>query len=68
MSKIAEGFDEILQLLSELDGINVIAEESQVQSADDITMHKYLQLKKLDFDYMSFLNGEEGSTADEILL
>lgn len=60
LTNIQNGFDKILGLLEAVKGIKII-EESCVQSEDDITLHHYLELKPWDFDYISFLNGEDGS-------
>jgi len=57
--EIEKGFDLILSLLNNVKGIKTI-EGSQVQSMDDITVHQYQELKKWDFDYISFINGENG--------
>ena len=63
---IQNGFDEILYLLEAVEGITAI-EESCVQSEDDISLHHYLELKPWDFDYISFLNGEDGDVIGSIV-
>lgn len=64
---IQNGFDKILQILDTITGLEVI-EGSQVLSMDDVSMHRYSELKQWDFDYLSFINEEEGKTINESYL
>ena len=64
-SKINKGFNEILLLLDKIQGLQ-IAENSQVLSLDDISVHRYTELKQWDFDYISFSDDESGEIASDI--
>ena len=64
-SKIHNGFDKILFLLDKIKGITVI-DGSQVLSMDDISLHRFTQLKQWDFDYISFMDGGDGKTINDI--
>lgn len=73
LSIIQGGFDEILALFDGIKGIEVITNlqnigGSQVQSMDDITVHRFQELKQWDFDYISFSNGEDGETINDAIL
>lgn len=57
VKEIEESFNKIISILKEIDSIEIIP-NSRVISTNDISLHNYLQLKKWDFDYISFLNGE----------
>ena len=64
---IEEAFNQIITILNKIEGIEII-EGSQVQSLDDISVHRYQELKQWDFDYISFSNNEEGETIGEELI
>ncbi len=65
--RIEEGFNQIITLFYKIDGIEVI-EGSQVQSMDDISAHRFLELQQWDFDYISFSNNEDGEIIAEELI
>jgi hypothetical protein len=65
LEKIEKGFEKIIDLLSQVHGINLL-EESEVQSMDRISAHEYSLLKQWDFDYLSFSNDRNGVTAYDI--
>jgi len=58
LTRIKDGFDQLLGFLEIVKGIDII-DGSCVQSDDEVTLHQYLKLKQWDFDYISFLNGED---------
>lgn len=64
LTLIENGFEKIINILTNNKGIEIIAEETQVISMDEITVHEYQELKKWDFDYISFLNSAEGEILD----
>ncbi len=57
--KIRRGFDEILEFLDKIPGLEMLP-NSHVESEDGITIHHYSELEQWDLDYISFLNGAEG--------
>lgn len=59
LSEIEEGFEKILKHLFEIKGIKIL-EGSQVLSTDDISLHRYEELRKWDFDDISFSGEENG--------
>lgn len=67
LSAIHDGFDKILHLFDSIDGIEILP-GSQVQSMDEITVHSYQELREWDFDYISFLNGDEREIASDVVL
>ena len=66
LAKIQEAFNQILKVLDTVPGIEVIV-GSQVRSLDDITVHEHLHLKQWDFDYLSFVNDEEGKIGGDLV-
>lgn len=67
LSCIEEGFNQIILILDKIKGIEVI-EGSQVLSLDDISVHRYQELKQWDFDFISFSNNEHGNIIEEELI
>ena len=59
--------DKIIMLVSQVSGIEVM-EGSQVLSTGDISLYRYSELKQWDFDFISFINDENGKTADDIVV
>ena len=52
--------------LSDFSALRVFhIDESQVRSLDDITLHKYQELKKWDYDHISFSNDNAGDTLED---
>ncbi|MFO3278389.1 hypothetical protein SCX93_14900, partial [Legionella pneumophila serogroup 1] len=45
-----------------------VIEGSQVLSLDDISVHRYQELKQWDFDFISFSNNEHGNIIEEELI
>jgi hypothetical protein len=64
IEKLADVFEKMLTILKALNGIEIIEEESRILSMDDISWCRSRELKKWDFDYISFMYEEEG----EVLL
>jgi hypothetical protein len=66
LSEIDKNFDEILMILNDVEGIQIL-EGAQIQSTDEMTLHRYQQMKQLDFDYISFIGDEQGEIASDIV-
>lgn len=64
--QIEEAFEKIVDLLARVKGIEILA-GSQVRSLDDLSVHRYSELKQLDFDYLSFEDGRDGQLAGDII-
>jgi hypothetical protein len=60
-------FDKIVVLISKIKGV-ILLDCSQMLSMDEVTLHEYQRLKEWDFDYISFLNGEDGETSCDVVL
>lgn len=52
--------DKIIQQFSKVEGIEVV--QAQRLSIDDLSHYEFLQLKKWDFDYVSYSVGADGET------
>lgn len=70
--KIQDDFEKILILFNSIHGIKVLVNSqniggSQVQSDDDLTVYSWRKFKQWDFDYISFLNDENGKTVNDII-